>query len=169
MFHQPPNHMWPAQSRGTTALRFSSPLSQLSSLPALFLPSSPPSQLSSLPTCLPSFQLTSLPARLSIYSYSCAFTLKDASLDLPPSNSGSHSYANPFTIPPSSSAFNISVKAPSFTSTDSSSDVDSDGLGSGYASSADSWDMKLKLLVPDLSPLSLFAASVVSDVILLPL
>ena len=51
---------------------------------------------------------------------------------------------NPFTITPSSIGYDISVKAPSFSSTDSSSDGDSDGHGSGYEST-DSWDEKLKL------------------------
>ena len=53
---------------------------------------------------------------------------------------------NPFTIPPSSTGYDISVKAPSCSSTDSSSEAgDSDGPASGYVSSNDSWDEKLKL------------------------
>ncbi|XP_067938366.1 protein FAM193A-like isoform X2 [Watersipora subatra] len=50
---------------------------------------------------------------------------------------------SPFALTPST-GYDISVKAPSFSSTDSSSEADSDGHGSGYEST-DSWDEKLKL------------------------
>lgn len=59
---------------------------------------------------------------------------------------------NPFSVTPTASGgFDISVKPPSFISSDSSEagDGDSDDPipagGSGYASSNDSWDEKLKL------------------------